>query len=372
MKFSVFHNLGAPGRLDEYSAVMGEAREFALAAEAAGFWSIWYTEHHFGHEGIEITPNPVIMSTDIAARTSRIRIGQAANIITFWHPLRLAEDLAMLDQLSGGRLEIGIGRGLYGREALNLNPIADPRNEHQNRELFAETLEVMQKAWSEEFFSHHGRFYEFPQPGVRWNHPLSPPDERFADERGMISKMTVSPRPLQRPHPPLWQVIDTPPSIEWAASRGIKGMFWLPPVSALKRRFALYREHAAAAGIELEQGENLALVRDVYVAPTMEQARREFEHAVMTSYRWILHWRGLRNLLEEGEELGEHALSYDFLHARNQLVGTPEFVRERIAELRDELGLQHLLIWTTHPGLPHDQAMRSLDLFASDVMPEFA
>ena len=371
MKFSVFHNLGAPGRLDEYAALMDDAREFALAAEAAGFWSIWYTEHHFGHEGVEITPNPVIMSTDIAARTSRIRIGQAANIITFWHPLRLAEDLALLDQLSGGRLEIGIGRGLYGREALNLNPIADPRNEHQNRELFAETLEVMQKAWSEEFFSHHGRFYEFPQPGVRWNHPLSPPDERFADARGMITKMSVTPRPLQRPHPPIWQVIDTQPSIEWAAERGIKGMFWLPPVSALKRRFALYRERAAAAGITLAQGENLALVRDVYVAPTMEQARREFEAAVMTSYRWILHWRGLRNLLEDGEELGAHELSYDFLHARNQLVGTPEFVREKIAELRDELGLDHLLIWTTHPGLPHANAMRSLELFASDVMPEF-
>ena len=128
---------------------MDEAREFALRRRGRpGFWSIWYTEHHFGHEGIEITPNPVVMSTDIAARTSRIRIGQAANIITFWHPLRLAEDLALLDQLSGGRLEIGIGRGLYGREALNLNPIADPRNEHQNRELFEETLEVMQKAWT--------------------------------------------------------------------------------------------------------------------------------------------------------------------------------------------------------------------------------
>lgn len=79
---------------------MNEAREFARAAEEAGFWSTWYTEHHFGHEGIEITPNPVLMSADIAARTSRIRIGQAASIITFWHPMRLAEDLAMRDHNS--------------------------------------------------------------------------------------------------------------------------------------------------------------------------------------------------------------------------------------------------------------------------------
>ncbi len=372
MRFSVFHNLGAPGRLHEYSRVMDEARAFASAAEAAGFWSIWYTEHHFGHEGFEVTPNPVLMSADIAARTSRIRIGQAASIITFWHPLRLAEDLAMLDHLSGGRLEVGVGRGLYGREALNLNPIADPRNEAQNRALFGETLDVMVKAWTEEFFSHHGRFYEFPQPGVRWNHPLSPPDPRFCDERGMLTRMSVTPRPLQQPHPPLWQVIDTAPSIEWAAARGIQGMFWLPPVSALKTRFQLYRSAAAAAGRDLAPGEGLALVRDVYVAPTMAQARREFEDAVMTSYRWILHWRGLRNLLHDGEALDpELELSYDFLHPRNQLVGTPAYVRERIAELRDELGLEHLVLWTTHPGLDHARAMASLDAFATDVMPEF-
>ena len=91
----------------------------------------------------------------------------------------------------------------------------------------------------------------------------------------------------------------------------------------------------------------------------------------MTSYRWILHWRGLRNLLQDGEELDGQDLDYDFLFARNQLVGTPEFVRERIAELRDELGLEHLLIWTTHPGLDHRLAMRSRELFAADVMPEF-
>jgi alkanesulfonate monooxygenase SsuD/methylene tetrahydromethanopterin reductase-like flavin-dependent oxidoreductase (luciferase family) len=374
MRFSIFHNLGAPGHLDRYSAYMDQAREFARAAEAAGFWSIWYTEHHFGHEGIEITPNPVVMSTDIAARTSTIRIGQAASIITFWHPLRLAEDLAMLDQLSGGRLEVGIGRGLYGREALNLNPIADPRNEEQNRALFEETLDIMVKAWSEEFFSHHGRFYEFPQPGIRWNHPLSPPDPRFTNERGMLTKMSVTPRPLQRPHPPLWQVIDTPRSIAWAAGRGIQGLVWLPPVSSLKARFALYREtREQATGVALRPGEGLSLVRDCYVAPTMEQARREFEQAVMTTYRWIMHWRGPRNLLEADEAPGTQIeLDYDTIHPRNQLVGTPDYVAGKIDELRSEIGLEHLVLWTTHPGLEHGRAMRSLDLFASEVMPRFA
>ncbi|WP_433476289.1 LLM class flavin-dependent oxidoreductase [Spirillospora sp. CA-142024] len=102
----------------------------------------------------------------------------------------------------------------------------------------------------------------------------------------MITKMAVTPSPLQSPLP-LWRVIDSPRSIRWAAERGVQGMFWLPPVSALKERFELYRDVASeSSGREYALGEGIGLVRDVYVADTMEQARREFEEAVMTSYRW--------------------------------------------------------------------------------------
>ncbi|MCX4722779.1 LLM class flavin-dependent oxidoreductase [Streptomyces sp. NBC_01306] len=372
MRFSIFHALGAPGQLGEYHRLMREAREFAVAAEDAGFWSVWYTEHHFGHEGQELTPNPVLMGTDIAARTERIRIGQAANIVTFWHPLRLAEDLALLDQLSGGRVEVGVGRGLYGREAMNLNPQADPRDQEQNRALFEETLEILKKAWTGEFFEHHGRFYDFPAPGLKWSHPLSPATEDFTTD-GEITKLAVTPAPYQRPHPPMWQVVDSPRSIESCARNGIQGILWLPPVSALKGRFDLYRRAATeTTGREHALGEGLALVRDVYVADTMEQAREEFQEALLQTYRWVTHWRGLSNLMEEGEELtDEHELSFDFLQDRNLLVGTPDYVAEKISELQDEINLEHLMLWTTHPGLPHKHAMRSLELFSEQVMPRF-
>ena len=163
-------------------------------------------------------------------------------------------------------------------------------------------------------------------------------------------------------------------SIESAARAGIQGLFWLPPVSALKERFELYRRAATeATGREHALGEGIGLVRDVYVADTMERARAEFEEAVLTSYRWITHWRGLGNLMEAGEQLtDDHRLSYDFLADRNLLVGTPDHVAGKIQELRDELNLQHLLLWTTHPGLEHRNAMRSLELFAEKVMPQFA
>ncbi len=372
MRFSVFHGLGAPGDLEHYNQHMKDAREYAMTAERYGFWSAWYTEHHFGHEGQELTPNPILMGADIAARTTRLRIGQAAAIATFWHPLRLAEDLALLDQLSDGRLEVGVGRGLYGREALNLNAAADPRDQEKNRALFAETLEILEKAWYEDFFHHKGEFYEFPVPGVKWNHPLSPATPDFTDD-GVITKMSVVPKPLQE-RLPVWQVIDSPRSIQSAARAGMQGIFWLPPVSALKGRFELYRSTATEAhGREYAPGEGIALVRDVYVADSMEQAREEFEEAVLNTYRWITHWRGLANLMEEGEELtDEHELSFDFLMDRNMLVGTPEFVAEKIEELRREIGLEHMMLWTTHPGLKHEHAMRSLQLFGEKVMPQFA
>lgn len=139
LKFGIFANLNGQGRHNEFDKVMEEAREQAIYCDENDFHSIWYTEHHFGHEGNELVPNPLMMGADIAARTKNIRIGQAANVITFWHPLRLAEDIALLDQLSGGRVEIGLARGLYGREAANLNLNADPTNQKQNREIFEET-----------------------------------------------------------------------------------------------------------------------------------------------------------------------------------------------------------------------------------------
>lgn len=374
MKFGIFANLAGPGREQEFAKVLEEAREQAVYCDQAGFDSIWYTEHHFGHEGYELVPNPIMMGADIAARTKNIRIGQAANIITFWHPLRLAEDIAFLDQMSQGRVEVGIGRGLYGREAMNLNQYADPRDQERNRALFEETYEILKKALSERFFSHQGEFYKFPAPGLKWNHPLSPQTPDYMDmEKGEIQKMSIMPPPFQQPHPPLWQVIDTPRSIKWAAEHQVNGIFWMPTVKELKPRFEMYRESLSQAkGSQAELGEGLALVRDCYVAETMEEARRDAEEAVLHTYRWICHWRGLGNLLDPGEELKPGTeLSYDFLHPRNLLFGTPDYVAEKIQELKEELNLKNLLLWTNHGSLSHEKIMRSTKLFAEEVMPRF-
>ena len=374
MKFGIFANLAGPGRHDEYDKVLEEAREQAVYCDENGYDSIWYTEHHFGHEGNELISNPLMMGADIAARTKNIRIGQAANVATFWHPLRLAEDIAMLDQLSKGRVEVGLARGLYGREAANLNALSDPKNNNQNRALFEETVEVMKKAWSNRFFSHEGEFYKFPADGLKWSHPMSPATPDYMDvEKGEISKMSIMPRTHENRMPNIWQTIDSPKSIEIAAETGINAIFWMPTVKELKGRFELYQEKASQArGYQVPLGEGIALVRDVYVAETMEQAREDAAEAVLNTYRWICHWRGLGNLMDPGEEvkIGQE-LTYDFLHSRNLLFGTPEYVTEKIQELKDELNLQNLLLWKNHSHLPHEKVMKSLKLFTEEVMPNF-
>ena len=158
MKIGYFCNATNWKNQKSYNEILGEIREIATYCDENDWDSIWFTEHHFSHEGLEVCPNPLMISADIAARTKNIRIGQAATIVTFWNPIRVAEDIALLDNLSNGRVEAGIGRGIYGREALNMNPDADTKDQAKNFRLFEETITILKKAWSQQYFSHAGEF----------------------------------------------------------------------------------------------------------------------------------------------------------------------------------------------------------------------
>ena len=371
MKIGYFANLNNLGHQRPYARVLDNAREIATTLDAAGWDSIWFTEHHFGIEGNEVLPNPIVMATDIAARTSNIRIGLAAAIIPFWHPLRLAEDIALLDQLSGGRLELGVGRGNYGLEGMNLNRIADPRNPDQNFAVFEETLDILLKAFAQPRIAHQGRFYSFPTPGFTWDRAHTVRSPEYVDkETNELIRMSVVPRTLQQPHPPLWQVIDSPRSIVWAARKGLKIIAWRPPLESLRERYRLFqREVTEARGVEVPWGEGTGLMRDMFVAETMEEARRQAGEAIIGYYRWT-GWRGLGIFLNPGEVAPPPtAMSYDWAHPRSLLFGTPDYVAARIAELEDELNLEHLLVCCSWPGLEPEKTMRSLRLFNAEVLP---
>lgn len=377
MKFGYFCNL-TNWNNKPYNQLMDETRDIAIHCDNNGWDSVWMTEHHINHEGMDACPNPLMVCTDLAARTKNIRLGQAANILPFWNPIRLAEDIAMLDQLSEGRVECGIGRGVYGREAVHLNIEADVADQAKNYRVFKESLEIMKKAWTQDLFDHKGEFYQYPVDKFKWEHDMSPPDAKFMDlSDNTLTKIGIVPRPFQQPHPPLWQVVDGLSSIEWAGKQGMNTIMWIPTVEALKERFEVFRKaRSEFKGHDVPMGEGISLVRDMFVADSMDEARELAAEGILTYIRWIAHWRGLGNHTNPGEILEQtpnklDLLDYDFLHPRNLLFGTPDYVAERIHELQTELGVEHLQVWSNFPGVPHDQVMKSVKMFSEKVMPQF-
>ena len=376
MKFGYFCNTTNWNK-KPYSQIIDETREITEYCDQKNWNSIWYTEHHFNHEGMETCPNPLLMSSDAAARTNQIRIGQACNVITFHNPIRLAEDIAMLDQMSNGRVEVGFGRGVYGREAINMNIEADLKDQAKNFRLFEESLKIMKKAWTEKFFSHQGEFYTYPAPNFVWQHDMSPPSSEFLNTKtNEIKKISVVPKPLQKPHPPVWQVVDGERSIQWAGTNGVNTIMWIPTVKALKKRFEIYKEaKSKAENRDVPLGEGVCLVRDIFVAETMEEAEKLAGEHIINYMRWVCHWRGLGNHMDPDEQLPEtknklDLLNYEFLHKRNLLFGTPEYVIEKINELKSELNLQNLLVWSNFPGIEHEACMKSIKLFNDKVIPK--
>jgi alkanesulfonate monooxygenase SsuD/methylene tetrahydromethanopterin reductase-like flavin-dependent oxidoreductase (luciferase family) len=327
---------------------------------------------------MESLTNPLMMGVDAAARTKDIRIGQACNVITFHNPIRMAEDIALLDQLSKGRVEIGIGRGIYGREAINLNKEADMKDQAKNFRLFEETLTILKKAWKEKFFNHKGEFYTYPAPNYVWQHDMSPPNKDLVNlETNVMENISVLPKPYQKPCPPIHQVVDGIRSIEWAAQQGLNIIMWIPTVKALKIKFEAFKNaKSEAEKRNVPMGEGISLVRDMFVADTMEEAKEKAGEHMVNYMRWVCHWRGLGNHMDPGEELpvtkGKlDLLSYDFLHKRNMLFGTPEYVIDKIHELKSELNLQNLQVWSNFPGIKHEDCMKSIKLFTEKVMPHF-
>ena len=377
MKFGYFENLKDPTQRRPYHDLVVEMRELAVLLDEGGFETIWLPEHHFSIWGRELLGNPLLAAADLTARTKRIRLGLAAAIITHWHPLRLAEDLALLDNLTDGRLEVGVGRGNYGLEASNLNPIADPNNQEQNFKVFAETFEILKKALSEDRFSHRGQFYQFPAPGFKADRAHSVNDPAYIDAAtGELAKLTTYPRPLQRPHPPFWQMVDSDRSIEYAAANDCGIIMWRPTIASLKERLRLYRETTRKSrGVDLPTGARTAIMREIFVADSEAEARRLAEEPMMGALNFA-NWRGPKIFLNPGERLDpeletqlKKKLTYDFVAPRSVIFGTPDHVADKLEELEVEVGIEQVVVKSSWPGLSHEHTMRSLRRLIGEVIP---
>jgi alkanesulfonate monooxygenase SsuD/methylene tetrahydromethanopterin reductase-like flavin-dependent oxidoreductase (luciferase family) len=294
--------------------------------ERNGFHSIWVTEHHFVDDGYLAPVMPMLAA--IAARTRRITVGTYVLLAPLYHPLRLAEDAAMVDVLSNGRLRLGIGMGYRDEE---FDALQVSKKTRYSRTL--ETIEILKHAWSGERFSFSGKHFN------------------FRDVR-------VIPRPISRPYPELLWAGMTTKAIERAAELDLGFACNLG-----RHEIEIYRAAMRARGKD-PAAHSLVNSRIVYVADDEEKAWEDIERAAM--YQAALYGKWL-----SAASPGQNWIKPDETQLKaNSIIGSPETVRARLAEVIEAASPTEMIITTQLPGLAPAKAMRSLERFTNQVMPK--
>ena len=339
VRFGTFHLIGSPDMAPAERRFEETLEQIDLADEL-GLDYVWVAEHHFSNYGY--STNPLLLIARASATAKRVRFGQAIVVTPFWDPIRLAEDVAVTDILTGGRFDFGVGRGYQHVEFRGLDI---PFEESRSR--FVEQMELMKLCWTRDDFTFDGQHYRVPTP------------------------ITVLPRPTQRPYPPIWVAAQSQESLEWAAEQGYHvlmtgGSTTTPEeVAAWRRR---YSELWDAAGHPADQF-RIGLQRFIYVTDTEAQAREAV---------WQTRWQNrLAGHLRRGDERIANGQNEEFPFEgeldddgwwQRLAYGTPDQVADRLQ--RDvDMGFTDLVGWFDVGGLPSDEVVRSMRMFAREVMP---
>ncbi len=368
-------------RGDLYQRMLAELKEQAQLADELGYDSISFTEHHFHVEGFELSNNPVLLDLFVALNTKRIRVGQLGIVLPAQNPLRVAEDIAMLDHMSGGRANAGFARGYQRRwvdvMAQQLHGIhgATPGQHDEidraNREAFEEHFRIIKRAWTEEMLDFQGKYWQIPPEGTPWTIEATKLWGSGVDEEGIVRQIGVVPKPLQKPHPPLFQPFaSSEATMRWCARENVTAI--LPPMylGLQDHLYEVYQEEAAAIGRELAPGEGLGVLRDVIVADTDAEALELWAHGpAFCAAAWFVPFGFDRVLREPGREA--QLTPQELLDKALILVGSPDTVAGQMETLLGQTPVRWLFAWTYNGLVPHEKIMRSLELFSTKVLPRF-
>jgi alkanesulfonate monooxygenase SsuD/methylene tetrahydromethanopterin reductase-like flavin-dependent oxidoreductase (luciferase family) len=334
MRFGIFDHLEKRG--SDLGQLYRERLEYVRAADRAGFWCYHKAEHHM--TPLDVAPSGNLLFAAIARETARIRFGALVYLLPFYHPLRLIEEICMLDQLSGGRIEVGVGRGISPPEQGYWG--IDPERARAQSE---EVIEILVKGLSSRVLDHEGEFFQF-------------------------EKTPLELEPLQKPRPPLWY----PGNVEFAAQHGMHTVMFGPP-ARIAEAADQYREIAAKQSLrKLNNGPPIiGGMRHIYVADDEASADARGRAA------WARYTANLTKLWREaGLALPamDPTVGGDFDRAREVravVVGTPERVAEDVAGFA-ELGCDYYIGAFSWGDLTHRESMASLARFAEAVMPRFS
>ena len=352
---------------DELAEVFPQTEAIAKLMDRLGYDSLWGAEHHFQPEGYECLPNLLLLNVHLAHLTKNLKLGCAFNIAPMWHPLRLAEDYAAADILSGGRIIFGVGRGYHTREVEVFgSPIID---QQANRDLFEEQVDIIFKAFNEESFSHHGKYYDIPPP---------------VPYRGYeLKEITLVPRPVNRPVE-CWQPIQggTQRALDFMAKHNIHGIIGggVAEGGAMDTTMEAYRDALIRSGRDAKLGEGIAIGYQCYLAPSREQGIKEVAKYYEENIKMFGPLRLTRPLTDEQiHAAGDRRLApfaglptmEEAVESGAYLCGTPEQLTEQLKAVEERYpGLTQVHI-DFPVSTPHALWMEQLQWFAEDVMPAF-
>lgn len=348
MEFGMFHEFQcSPGESE--AAAFAHSFEQVDAAERWGLDAMWLAELHFAPDR-SVLSSPMVVASAIAQRTRRMKIGTAVQVLPLCHPLRVAEEAATLDQISDGRLIFGVGRSGFPHTYETYGvPYAE------SRERFAETLEIVRRAWTEPRFSYQGKYFRY-------------------------DNVALVPKPRQKPHPPI-RIAATSPDTFPAIGRLGHAAFVASRLGALSELAPQVREYRDAYQAAGHPGRGEVYLRvPVYVAETEQKARDEPEESIMRLLRYTgerisksaghAGARDIEQRAERGEKM--QSIGYDEVLRDKVIVGTPQRVADRLKQLQEEIGLDGILAELNSGSLiPHQRVLNALRLLCEEVMPRF-
>ncbi|MEU2794336.1 LLM class flavin-dependent oxidoreductase [Streptomyces sp. NPDC007100] len=365
-----------------YQNMLLQLTRQAQAADELGYWGLSFTEHHFHVEGFEVSNNPIMLGLYLGMQTKHIRVGQMANILPFHNPLRLAEDLAMLDHMTRGRTFVGIARGFQKRWAEVMGQVygvggtlSDAgESDRRNRALFEEHWEILKKAWTTETFSHSGAQWTIPTKDLEFPFEAVQRFGRGVGEDGVVHEVGIAPKPYQRPHPPVFQPFSfSEDTFRFCAREGVVPILMNTDDQVVRRLMDLYQEEAEAAGHgRLRRGERVGVMKDVLVSRDADEAH----HWAARGGGFIFeNWFGPMGFTEALRNVGEKGpigSDYKTLVDRGlEWVGTPDDINRKIEKLVEHHDPEYLLQCQYSGLIPHDVQMRSLELWATEIAPNW-
>jgi len=341
MDFGMFTDFHIRQNMTQAEA-FDESFQQVEAAEQLGMDAVWLAEHHFSPDR-SVLASPLVIASAIAARTRKIRIGLAVQVLPLTNPLRIAEEAATVDHISKGRFNFGIGRSGLTKYYEGYNV---PYEESRGR--FLEALNIILNAWNTEHFSHEGAYFSY-------------------------HNVTVVPKPLQQPYPPIRVALASPDTFSLIGGMGHSVFVSAnTPIPQLRERLELYRKARQEAGHTGPA--DIALRIPAYVAETAERARSEPEastrHAIQYGAQEL---SGFAASQETAERLQRRAsVPYDELLQQRLIYGTPGEVVDRLQEYQAELGISSVVLEMNYGGqIPSERIINSMRLLTEKVVPKF-